>query len=208
MSTSTINSQTDFYLGDNAYRDNLIAALHHFNFTEFKEGEEFWTLGAKEWHEYDYLRDNGIKFGPGTYCNVDRGRIDTLTDSSTRRYDFTEFKTIDKLWFNPRVICYDSTEGLVDRNVSVKRMLVGLVDAAVRLSGSVLFTCNFMVSYGGAEFNSNDQMIGIVKHWMDILEDHCGYEGLAFERYNNLVEDSKDRSRTRMICWHYLIKTM
>lgn len=226
MKTSPLNYQSDFYRDDEAYRGNLVAALQHFGLTEFKKGEEFWTLGAKEWHEYRYLKDNGIKFAPGTYHNVDRGLIDSPPDQGAVRHNSTEFTDIHKLWTNPRAICYDSTEGLVDSNINRWNYLVSLVGAAARKSGFVFFTWNFMTGYGNLPFRGDYQsdstkpeydnaqqafakspMVKRLKYWVEILIDYCECEGLNCDSYKYFARAPKQSSQTPMICGHFLIST-
>ena len=199
---SSCNYQAGFYQGDKPYRDRLVDALKYFGFTAYQNGEEFWTLGGKEWHEYRDLVGQGIKFGPGSYCNVDWMQLDELNDSAVRPFSNADFFDIHKYWSRPKAICYDSTRALVDRNTSLWVRFVGLALEAAKISGAVSANWNFLKSYGPLTYDKNeDDFYSRYIEWMEILADHCDYRGFGVEFYR-AMESPKEDSQTVMVSGH------
>lgn len=209
MRQSEINYTASFYEGDKPYRDSLIAALKHYGLDKFKKEEEFWTLGAKEWHEYNYLVKNGIQFSPGTYHNVDRGDIDENPDSTVVRHPHCEFFDIHKLWNNPRAICFDSTMGILNRNQVHWDTFIDLACLATKTSGKVFLTWNFMTTYGNLPFRDEDwtSILKRYQYWLGLLINCCKYDNLQHDLFEQGICAPKEGSTTLMLCGHALLKT-
>jgi len=194
-----INYKTSFYADVNPYRQYLYKALKYFNKLEFTGTEEFWTLGAVEWHEFEWLIKR-IKFlDEAVYCNVDRGNLQLRDYPHTRAYSKTEFFDIARLWKNPVILSYDSIIGLVENNAGEWGSLVDLAMKAVALSGEVLLNFNFMAGYAHtSEYNWEE----VYESWLCQLNSNVDCFGYNIEYYPDCVCDTKYKSPTPMISGH------
>jgi len=207
MTRHAINYKPGFYDGGKPYRDYLVAALRHFELTEFSE---FWTLGGKEWYEYRFLLEQGLKFGKGSYHNVDREEIDPLDDPAVVKHKM-DFLEIWQHWKKPQAICFDSTNGLVDSNEPIWMDLVHLGIRAAEINGKVSLNWNFLSGYGNILYdrsdgkNDYDKLFDRYEQWLAILVDHTAAAGLTVEFFNECVLSPKEGSRTSMLSGHCLI---
>ena len=190
-----LNYTPDFYAVINPYRDFLLRVLRRYNFTDFTDSE-FWTLGGMEWYEYKHLVDNGIVFGPHSYCNVDRGLVDKLDDGAVRIHHI-DFFDIHKFWGKPRVINFDSTMALVESNQNQWQDFIWLGFEAARLSKRVLLSWNFLEEYARASFGSLDN--GLYQYWLEMLRDAADANNISIEMFNKGLIAPKDDSTTTML---------
>lgn len=200
-----------YYAGNKPYRECLIAALKHFDLTSFREGEEFWSLGGMEWHEFEHLIKNGLEFEAATYHNVDRGPINKNEDPRTIEHPGIEFLDIFELWSCPRVLCFDCTEQLTKSNESGWIGLVDLAIAGTRLSGSLCLNWNYMTGYGrlpsrvDGRAMTTDELIKLYEWWLSILLSRVELAGFKFSVFDKGMMMPKDGSSTNMLCGHCLI---
>lgn len=208
----SINYKPGFYAGNKPYRDCLIAALKHFGLTKFQRGSEFWTLGGKEWYEYRFLLEQGLKFGKNSYHNVDYGDIDSLDDPAVVSHKL-DFFDIWQVWKKPKIICFDSTNGLVDNNQSIWVDLVQLGIAAAEIANKVSLNWNFLSGYGNIlydrsdEKNDYDKLFDRYEQWLTILVDHAAVVGFSVDFFNECVLAPKEGSNTAMLSGHCLISS-
>jgi hypothetical protein len=209
-----INYKPGFYGGTKPYRDCLAAALQHFGLTKFNKGAELWTLGGKEWYEYKFLVESGIKFGPGTYHNVDFGEIDPLNDTAVVAHRGVDFMNIWEIWQKPRALCFDSTAGLVANNECVWMQLIQLGIAAAKSCGKTSLNWNFLTGYGNLLFDkthektveqSLEELFTRYESWLAMLVDNVQVRGLNIDFFDKCVLAPKQRSTTAMISGHCLL---
>ena len=200
------NYRKSFYAGDKPYRDCLIAALKHFDLTEFTQNTEFWTLGGKEWYEFEFLLQQGLKFGKNSYHNVDYKTIDSSSNPAVARH-ITNFFNIWKIWTNPVVLSFDSTNGLVDNNEQIWADLIDLGIAAARKTGKVSLNWNFLVGYGNVLFDNDfDTLFDRYERWLNILADKVSISGFKATFFGLSVISPKEGSQTPMVSGHCLIE--
>jgi len=203
------------YKGNKPYRNSLIEALNHFGLTSFPEGEEFWTLGGVEWHEFNFLTSNGIKFEPKTYHNVDKGMgkesINHNDDARVVGHSGVEFLDIFELWSYPRALCFDCTEQIVKSNESGWIGLIDLAIAGTKLSNKLCLNWNYMTGYGRLPSRINGramtikELIELYEWWLSILVGHVEAAGFKLEVLDSGTMAPKERSFTDMLCGHCLI---
>ena len=146
-----INQIKGHYSGQNPYRDLLSKSIQKF-FGNEVDGE-MWSLGGKECLEYKHLTDFGLKFKE--YHNVDRDSIDK-TDGVIDHPN-TEFLDTWRFFKNPKILSYDSTEGIVKANHVTWRLLINMVEYSFTISNEILFVCNFMNGYSNTEYNNYER---------------------------------------------------
>ena len=206
----SINYKPGFYSGEKPYRHCLVAALKHFGLTEFSQDAEFWTLGGREWHEYKFLLQQGLTFGKDSYHNVDYEQINPLNDQSVVRHK-SDFFDIWQVWKKPQVICFDSTNGLVDNNESIWIDLIQLGIRATEICGKTSLNWNFLSGYGNILYdrsggeNDYDKLFTRYERWLAILVDHVMVEGFEIEFFEECVLAPKERSHTAMLSGHCLV---
>jgi hypothetical protein len=199
-----INYKRDFYRVEKPYREYLIKALKHFGVMEFPAGEEFWTLGGKEWIEFDYLCDEGLKFGTGTYHNVDRGEINDNDDPRVVKH-IHEFLDIDEIWQNPKVLCFDSTSGLVRSNTNLWIDFLSLAFKAADLRGDVIANWNFLTAYAGFRWKgteTDEELDALYEDWLAQILSRAEYHECDVEMYKHCVLSPKEGSPTPMLSGH------
>jgi hypothetical protein len=200
-----LNNRPDHKRGLGKYRDFIFDVLKHYNLTTFSNQCEFWTLGGREWHEYKHLTDKGIKFGQGSYHNVNHDVINSYSSDGTCSHSHTEFLQIRQLWKKPAAISYNSVIGLTDSNTVFWQELCKLVIDAARCSGQVLFLWNLIVAYSGTSHSASENEL--YTKWIRLLRDTTGAEGFDIEFYNKISRRDKPRAKAFTWCCRLFVKT-
>ena len=199
-----INQRDNFYAGRNPYHDYLIKALKHFGFTEFTNKAEFWTLGAKEWHEWNNLK-NHFQFGPKSYHNIDKEEINPNNDPRVQAHYPLDFFQMHKIWKHPAVINFDSTNIVTKNNEMLWGHLVSLVIKGMDKSPKISLNVNLMTSYARIRTTKEEQLMKELQIWEQMLRSNVEYHGYKYEIFHESVWTPMEGRNTPMLSLHFLI---
>jgi len=181
-----------FYADEKEYRDLLAWWIQSHGYKTLED--EMWSLGGYESVEYDALQELGLTLS--NYHNVDRGLL--LEKDGVIIHPKTEFMDIDTIWDRPRVLAFDSTMGLVDRNRIVWYQFTQLIlSACKKMESEVLFAANFVVNFGGMK-----EMIGwreTLISWMRALEKRAEDFDFMIDWGKQGIYGSRKKSKTEML---------
>ncbi len=195
--TELLHYRDAFYKGKKPYRNFLIQVMRKYGYDPLTSGE-MWTLGGAESREYDYLCERGVSMPQEAYHSVDWGDFTRRVDGVVY-HPKTRFNTIHEIWTEPRIIAFDSTNGLTPQSTCEWSDIVMLATKAVKRSGDVLLVSNFMGDWAGFSWGLAEKPLEVLRDWLSMAVDRFEWHGFKVDVHAKGLAAPKQDSRTTMV---------